>query len=63
MDLGFIGPRYTWSKHFVDGQLIWERLDRGLATNSWFLKFPSLGVTISIVIHRIIVPYSLIYWV
>ncbi|KAK7851834.1 hypothetical protein CFP56_040761 [Quercus suber] len=40
MDLGFVGNRFTWSKHFEDGHSIWERLDRGLANDSWFLKFP-----------------------
>ncbi|XP_065615972.1 uncharacterized protein LOC136061730 [Quercus suber] len=40
MDMGFIGPRFTWARHFQDGRSIWERLDKGLATNSFFLKFP-----------------------
>lgn len=44
MDLGFVGPRFTWSKHFEDGHSIWERLDRALATNSWFLKLPGSRV-------------------
>ena len=39
MDLGFVGPSYMWSKQFDSGQSIWERLDQGLATNDWFLKF------------------------
>ena len=34
MDLRFVGLKYTWSKHFEDGHLIWERLDSGMATNS-----------------------------
>lgn len=40
MDLGFVGPRFTWSKHFEDGRSILERLDKGLANNNWFQKFP-----------------------
>ncbi|XP_050245827.1 uncharacterized protein LOC126693745 [Quercus robur] len=40
MDLGFVGPKYSWSKHFESGQSIWERLDKGLAMNNWFLLFP-----------------------
>ena len=32
------------SKHFEFGQSIWERLDRGLATNNWFLLFPSTKI-------------------
>ena len=44
MDLDFMGPKITWSTHFENGNLIWEMLDRGMATNSWFLKFPSTRV-------------------
>lgn len=44
MDLGFVGPRFTWARYFWDGRSIWERLDRGLATNSFFLKFPGTHV-------------------
>ena len=44
MDLGYVGPKFTWSKYFVNGNSIWERLYRGMATNFWFLKFPSLKV-------------------
>ena len=44
MDLGFVGPKFTWSRHFENGNLIWERLDRGSATNNWFLKFPGSRV-------------------
>lgn len=39
IDLGFEGSPCTWQKHFVDGHSIWERLDCGLATNDWLLKF------------------------
>ena len=44
MDLGFIGPNFTWSKHYTGGHSIWERLDRGLATNQWFMKYPGTQV-------------------
>ncbi|KAL0006672.1 hypothetical protein SO802_008174 [Lithocarpus litseifolius] len=44
MDLGYVGPKYTWSRHFENGSSIWERLDRCLATSSWFLKFPGSKV-------------------
>ena len=39
MDLRYVGPKFTWARNFENGSSIWERLDRGLATNSWFLKF------------------------
>lgn len=44
MDLGYMGLKFTWSKHFENGRAIWDRLDRGMATNSSFLKFPSSRV-------------------
>ena len=40
LDLGFVGNRFTWNKHFTDDHSIWERLDRGVANTNWFLKFP-----------------------
>ena len=40
MDLGYVGTHFTWSKHFMDGHSIRERLDCSLANNSWFMKFP-----------------------
>ena len=45
MDLGFVGSKFTWSKHFANGYSIWERLDRDLANNEWLLKFPGSRVT------------------
>ena len=44
MDLGYVGSKFTWARHFENGSSIWERLDRGLATNSWFLQFPGTKV-------------------
>lgn len=45
MDLGFVAPKFTWSKHFEDGHSIWERLNIGMATSNWFLQFPGSWVT------------------
>ena len=39
LDFGFIGSQFTWQKHFADGHLVWERLDRALANNEWLLRF------------------------
>ena len=39
MDLGFVGSKFTWARHFDDGHSVRIRLDRCLATNSWFHKF------------------------
>ena len=35
LDLGFVGPQYTWSKHFATGHSVWEILDHGLANYEW----------------------------
>ena len=43
MDLGFVGPMFTWYKHF-ETYTVWERLDRAVATNDWFSKFPDIEV-------------------
>ena len=32
VDLGYMGSRFTWSKHYNSGHSIWERLDRALCT-------------------------------
>ena len=44
MDLRYVGSKFTWARHFENGNSIWERLDRGLANNGWFLKFPGARV-------------------
>ena len=41
-DLGFIGLPFTWCNKRFDGDLIWVRLDRALASADWILKFPSI---------------------
>ncbi|XP_075633405.1 uncharacterized protein LOC142605862 [Castanea sativa] len=43
MDMGHIGPQFTWHKHYAR-YTIWERLDRVVATNEWFDKFPDTKV-------------------
>ena len=45
MDLGYVGQKYTWSKHFEDGHSIWKRLDRGMATTIRFEQFPGSRIT------------------
>ena len=39
IDLGFVGPQFTWCKHYAAGHLVWERLNRGLANYEWFARF------------------------
>ena len=43
MDLGFVGPMFTWHKHF-ENYTVWERLDRVVATNDRFSMFPNTKV-------------------
>ena len=43
MDLGFVGSKFTWHKHF-DNYTVWERLDRAMATNDWFSKFSNTKI-------------------
>ena len=40
VDLGFSGPTFTWHGRRW-GELIWERLDRGVANYEWLTQFPT----------------------
>ena len=40
-DLGFNGFPFTWCNHRPGDQNVWVRLDRGVATIEWILRFPS----------------------
>lgn len=39
MDLGFVGSRFTWFKKCANNVMVWERLDRALASNDWLEKY------------------------
>ena len=41
-DLGFVGPPFTWCNNHFEGEMIWIRLDRGVATPSWSKLFPTI---------------------
>lgn len=43
-DLGFSGPKFTWTNLRYSGYLIQERLDRAVANNSWSQSFPNAKV-------------------
>ncbi|KAG6643272.1 hypothetical protein CIPAW_09G198500 [Carya illinoinensis] len=45
MDLGFSGPKYTWSNNRQDSSRIRERLDRGISKLSWNNLFPEANVS------------------
>jgi hypothetical protein len=44
IDLGFSGPKYTWSNRRVGWANIRERLYRGLCNADWQSLFPKAGV-------------------
>jgi hypothetical protein len=43
-DLGFCGPKYTWSNYQEGQALIKERLDRGVANLTWYELFHAAKV-------------------
>lgn len=43
-DLGFIGNKFTWCNGHKEGYMIWERLDRAVATTNWVARFPATKV-------------------
>lgn len=46
LDLGFVGPKYTWEKSRGKENWVQERLDRGLATQQWRNLFPTAEVRV-----------------
>jgi ribonuclease HI len=45
IDLGFSGPKFTWSNCHDVSSLIMERLDRALANSDWRILFPEATVS------------------
>ena len=43
-DLGFNGFLYTWCNRRPGGQNVWIRLDRGVASVEWILRFPTARI-------------------
>lgn len=43
MDLGFTSSEFIW-QGVRNGQVIWERLDRGVANYDWMAKFPTATI-------------------
>ncbi|OIT27219.1 hypothetical protein A4A49_37653 [Nicotiana attenuata] len=44
-DLGFYGPRCTWSNGKGQCSIVWKRLDRGLANDQWLAAFPASTIS------------------
>ena len=45
LDLGFSGPKFTWSNLRQVPDLILERIDRCFANSSWRLLYPEASIT------------------
>nr|XP_009767379.1 PREDICTED: uncharacterized protein LOC104218552 [Nicotiana sylvestris]XP_016449441.1 PREDICTED: uncharacterized protein LOC107774429 [Nicotiana tabacum] len=45
VDLGYYGPKYTWSNGRGQCSIMWKRLDRGLANDQWLETFPAVTVS------------------
>jgi hypothetical protein len=45
-DLGYMGPKFTWSNGEEDGDFTKERLDRALDNNEWYGYFMKVEVNI-----------------
>ncbi|XP_038989856.1 uncharacterized protein LOC120113120 [Phoenix dactylifera] len=45
IDLGFVGPRYTWCNNQQGRARVWERLDRAYGTVGWVQHYPEHRVS------------------
>ncbi|OIT20579.1 hypothetical protein A4A49_56079, partial [Nicotiana attenuata] len=45
IDMGFYGPKYTWSNGRGPCAIVWKRLDRGMINDSWLTSFPATTIT------------------
>ncbi|XP_019223633.1 PREDICTED: uncharacterized protein LOC109205377 [Nicotiana attenuata] len=44
-DLGYYGPRYTWSNGRGPCSIVWKRLDRGLVNDNWLATFSATTIS------------------
>jgi hypothetical protein len=62
MDLGYIGPKYTWSNGQEGTALIKERLDRGVSNMGWRNLFPEAELYVEATICSDHAPLMLHLW-
>lgn len=46
LDLGSIGPKFTWKGPLKNGVRTYRRLDRGLCNDEWRIQFPEAIVRV-----------------
>ena len=44
LDLGFSRNKFTWSRTYLNGGMVWEQLDQAVCTAEWYDLFPSTSV-------------------
>ena len=57
-DLGFNGFPFTWCNRRPGDQNVWIRLDRGIATVDWILRFPTTRIHHLDVFHSDIIMFG-----
>jgi hypothetical protein len=50
-DLGFNGPKFTWTNYQEDSNFTKERLDRGVPNSEWSTLFPEAEVNVSVAVN------------
>ena len=44
LDLNYSGNKFTWSRTYLNGRMVWERLDRAVGSVDWYDLFPATCV-------------------
>jgi len=44
IDLGYSGNKFTWSKSYPNGGMVWERLDKAVGSVDWYDLYPATCV-------------------
>ena len=44
IDLSYLGNKFTWSRSYPNGGMVWERLDRAVGSVDWYDLYPATCV-------------------
>ena len=44
LDLSYSGNKFTWSRTYLNGGMVWERLDRAVGSVDWYDLFSATSV-------------------